>query len=325
VDLTVLFLGTGGSAPAANRGMPALLVRRGGDRLLFDCGEGTQRQLVRSVGLLELDCIFITHLHADHWLGLPGLLKTYDLQERSRPLLLFGPPGLKEALGAMRIAWGKKSLCYDLIVRELEPLERVARDGYGVSAIPVAHRGVTYGYAIVEDPRPGRFDPDRAKALGIQPGPDFGRLQRGEVVGGVRPEQVLGPPRLGRKVVISGDTAPCEPLRVAADRADLLIHEATFLEEDRQRAQETGHATARQAAELGAACQVKLLALVHHSGRYPARAVREEAQAVFPPAVVPRDFDLIEVPYPERGGPRLLGGEGRVPAAPADTVPDRVL
>jgi len=303
--------------------MPALLVRHGGDRLLFDCGEGTQRQLVRSVGLLELDCVFITHFHADHWLGLPGLLKTYALQARTKPLALFGPPGLREVLRALRIAYG--DLPYRLTAEELEPLGTVRRDGYAVSAVPVEHRGAAYGYVLVEDPRPGEFNPKRAQELGIKPGPDFGRLQRGEVVNGVAPEQVLGPPRLGRKLVISGDTAPCEPLAVAAHQADLLIHEATFLEQDRERAAETNHSTARQAAELAASAQVRLLALVHHSGRYPTKAVREEAQAAFAQTVVPRDFDCIEIPYPERGLPRLVGEDRSGVAAAADTVKEQVL
>lgn len=305
MDLSIFFAGTGGSAPSARRGMPALLLRRGGERLLFDCGEGTQRQLVRSIGLLELDAIFITHFHADHWLGLPGLLKTYALRERTAPLCIYGPPGLREVMAAVRFIYGR--LPYPLQLRELKPMEPLERDGYAVTAIPVRHRRQgAFGYAIVEPTRPGEFDPAAAAALGLRPGPDFGRLQRGEVVDGVRPEQVMGAPRPGRKVVISGDTAPCQALAVAAHQADLLIHEATFLEEDGERARETEHSTARQAAQLAGEAQVRMLALVHISGRYPPRLLREEARNYFAGALTPRDFDLIEVPFPERGRPRLI-------------------
>src|ERR687895_22167 len=206
MDLDVLFVGTAGSAPTARRGLPATLVRRGGDRLLFDFGEGTQRQLVRSVGLIELEEVFITHFHADHELGVP-------------------------------------------------------------------------------------------------PGPDFGRLQRGETVNGVRPDQVLGEPRRGRKVVLAGDTAPCEMTRVVAFRADLLVHEATFLEDAADRARETRHSTARQAAELAAEAEVGMLALTHVSPRYGGGELLEEARTVFENTVVPRDFDRIELPFPERGEP----------------------
>src|SRR5215218_10873686 len=204
MDLDLVFLGTAGSAPTAQRGMPALLVRRGGERLLFDCGEGTQRQLLRSVGLADLDEVFLTHYHADHWLGLPGLLKTFDLRDRDRPLTVHGPIGLRALLDAVARAYGR--LGYELRLRELEPWEEVERDGYRIATFPVHHRAPALGYAVVEDMRPGRFDPELAERLGVRPGPDFGRLQRGEQVGGVHPEQVVGPARRGRKVVLSGDT-----------------------------------------------------------------------------------------------------------------------
>lgn len=318
MDLSIFFAGTGGSAPSARRGMPALLLRRGGERLLFDCGEGTQRQLVRSIGLLDLDAIFITHFHADHWLGLPGLLKTYALRERSVPLAIYGPPGLREVMAAVRFIYGR--LPYPLQLHELQPLQPTERNGYAVTAVPVTHRRQrAFGYAVVEEGRPGEFDPQAAAALGIRPGPDFGRLQRGEVVDGVRPEQVMGPPRQGRKVVISGDTAPCQALAAAAHQADLLIHEATFLEEDAERARETEHSTARQAALLASEAQARMLALVHISGRYPPRLLREEARACFPGALTPRDFDLIEIPFPERGEPRMIAFE----KARAAQLPDQ--
>lgn len=305
MDLSLFFVGTAGSVPSARRGLPAVLVRRGGDRLLFDCGEGTQRQLLRSVGLLDLEAVFITHFHADHWLGLPGMLKSFALRERTEPLSVYGPPGLRELMEAMRVSvYGR--LPYELSVTELGPAEAVPYDGYAVAAVPVRHKGAhPYGYALVEDARPGEFDPLLAEQLGITPGPDFGRLQRGESVGGVAPEQVMGPSREGRKLVISGDSIPCEALAIAAHEADVLVHEATFLEQDSERAAQTLHSTARQAAALARDAEVRLLALTHISSRYAPAQVREEAQALFAATELARDFDTIEVPFPERGRARL--------------------
>lgn len=310
MDLSVFFAGTAGSIPTARRGLPAALVRRGGDRILFDCGEGTQRQLVQSVGLAELTEVFLTHFHADHWLGLPGLLKTFDLRAREKPLPIYGPRGLRELVTlAMRVA-GRVRFEIELI--ELGPGDVLERDGYQIAPVPVAHRTPgALGYVLYEDQRPGQFDPVTATALGVAPGPEFGQLQRGEVVRGVRPEQVLGPPRPGRKVVISGDTAPCETLQIASHEADLLVHEATFAEEERERAAETGHSTAGQAATLARDAGVTMLALVHFSTRYPVSLLRDEARAIFPRTVLPRDFDSIEIPFPERGEPELVRWEDR--------------
>jgi ribonuclease Z len=301
MDLSLFFAGTGGSAPAARRGLPAVLVRRGGDRILFDCGEGTQRQLLRSVGLVDVDSVFITHFHADHWLGLPGMLKSLALREREQPLAVYGPRGLAELMEAMqRTVYGR--LTFELAVIELEPAQAVEREGYKIAAVPVRHGSRdAYGYVLVEDERPGEFDPGAAERLGVRPGPDFGRLQQGTVVEGVAPEQVMGPPREGRKIVLSGDTAPCEALAVAAHQADVLVHEATFMHEEAERARETSHSTARQAAEIARAADVRMLALTHISSRYAGREVREEARAVFAATQAPRDFDTIEVPFPERG------------------------
>jgi ribonuclease Z len=305
MDLSLFFLGTAGSVPSARRGLPAVLVRRGGDRLLFDCGEGTQRQLLRSVGLLDLDTIFITHFHADHWLGLPGMLKSFALRERTEPLTVYGPRGLNEMMGVMRVVYGR--LPYELIIQELEPAESVVRDGYLIAAIPVRHKAErAFGYALVEDPRPGHLDARLAQQLGVTPGPDFGRLQRGETVGGVTPEQVMGPMREGRKVVLSGDTAPCEALAIAAHQADLLVHEATFAEDEAERARLTLHSTAGQAATLAREAEVRLLAITHVSSRYVGGELRDQARAIFPATEAPRDFDTIEVPFPERGGAELI-------------------
>jgi ribonuclease Z len=303
MDLSLFFAGTAGSVPTARRGMPAILLRRGGDRLLFDCGEGTQRQLLRTVGLPDMQAVFLTHHHADHWLGLPGMLKSFDLRDRDAPLTVYGPPGTGELMRAMRIVYGR--LRYAFSVVELEAGESVAFAGYEVGAFNVRHRTHAFGYAIVEEARPGRFDAELAAELGVAFGPDFGRLQRGETVNGVRPEQVVGPERPGRKIVISGDTAPCDMVRFAAHEADLLVHEATFTEEERDRAMQTGHSTARQAAEIAREADVRLLALTHVSTRYGGGEIRAEATAVFERTVVPRDFDAVEIPFPEKGEPEL--------------------
>lgn len=320
MDLSLFFVGTGGSVPSPRRGLPAVLVRRGGDRLLFDCGEGTQRQLVRSVGLLDLDTVFITHFHADHWLGLPGMLKSFALRERDQPLSVYGPPGLSELMDAMRVVYGR--LPYEFRVIELQPAETVQFDGYLIAAVPVSHRGGgAFGYAIVEDARPGHLDARLAEELGVTPGPDFGKLQRGETVNGVAPEQVVGPEREGRKVVLSGDTAPCEALAIASHQADVLVHEATFAEEEGERARITGHSTARQAAQLARDADVRLLALTHPSSRYAGGELRQEARDVFEATESPRDFDTIDVPYPERGGATLVRwADRRAAYAAGDTA-----
>src|SRR3954451_18215284 len=237
MDLSLFFAGTAGSVPSARRGLPALLVRRGAERILIDCGEGTQRQLVKSVGLADLTDVFLTHLHADHWLGLPGMLKSFELRDRDKPLTVHGPPGTSALLERMRPVYGRPR--YGLTIRDLEPDEAVRRDDLQIVPFAVRHRGTAFGYALLEDDRPGRFDAELAERLGVTPGPDFGRLQRGETIAGVTPEQVVGEPRRGRRIVLSGDTAPCDMVRVAAHEADVLVHEATFAEEEAERARET--------------------------------------------------------------------------------------
>ena len=328
MDLSLFFLGTAGSVPSARRGLPAVLVRRGGDRLLFDCGEGTQRQLLRSVGLVDLDTVFISHFHADHWLGLPGMLKSFALRERSEPLTVYGPSGLRELMGAMRVVYGR--LPYELEIVELEPAQTVAREGFLIAAVPVRHKAEScLGYALVEEPRPGHLDARLAQELGVSPGPDFGRLQRGETVAGVKPEQVMGAAREGRKIVISGDTAPCEALALAAHQADVLVHDATFADEEGDRARQTLHSTARQAAELARDAEVRLLALTHVSSRYAGGELRDQARAMFAATELPRDFDTIEVPFPERGGATLVRwserqAREREQQAPAPAPPEPV-
>jgi len=306
--------------PTARRATACLLARVGGERLLFDCGEGSQRQMHRSIGLVQVDEIYLTHYHADHYLGLPGLLKTYDLQARERPLRIVGPSGLASLFQVLGRIFGR--LSYEVELVELGEGEAIRHDGYEVRCFPVEHRTTAYGYALVEDHRPGRFDPELAARLGVQPGPDFGRLQRGEPVpgsdGSVRPEQVMGETRRGRKVVVTGDTAPCEMTRVAAHEAELLVHDGSFADDELERAAETGHSTARQAAELAREAAVKLLILVHVSSRYDVRDVLAQAREAFSTTEAPRDFDLVEIPFPERGQPRLVENGARA-TAPAQS------
>jgi len=320
MDLSVFFAGTGGSVPTSRRGLPALLISRGGERILVDCGEGTQRQLLRSIGLADFDEIFLTHLHADHWLGLPGLLKTFDLRGRDTPLRIHGPRGLRDLIdGVMRYA-GRTA--YKLYLVELEPDELLERDGYTIEVVPVSHRGPAFGYVLHEYDRPGVFDPAKAIAAGLTEGPEFGKLQRGETVNGVAPDQVMGPPREGRKLTISGDTRPSEALKLAAEGSDVLIHEATFAIEEAERAHLTGHSTASQAAGIAKNADVRLLVLNHLSIRYPAAQLRDEATEIFPDTVLPRDFDTVEIPFPERGRPELRRwSESETPAVGADTLP----
>jgi ribonuclease Z len=312
VDLDLVFLGTSGSMPTAQRAPAALLLRRGGERLLFDCAEGTQRQLLRSnVGLIELREVFLTHYHADHYLGLPGMLKTFSLRGRDVPITIYGPPGLGDLFGALRRIFGR--LTYTVELKELRPGDELIRDDYRLEAFAVAHGVSAVGYALVEDARPGRFDVQAADALGVPSGPERGALQRGESVTladgtTITPDKVLGPARPGRKVVIAGDGSPSESVIEASRNADVLVHEATFCEDERERARETQHSTAHEAAGVARAAEVELLALTHLSNRYFGGEVSREARTIFPNTVVPKDFDTIDVRFAERGGPLLEKG-----------------
>jgi ribonuclease Z len=312
VDLDLVFLGTSGSMPTAQRAPTAILLRRGGERLLFDCAEGTQRQLLRSnVGLIELRELFLTHYHADHYLGLPGMLKTFALRGRETPITIYGPRGLSELFAALRRIFGKLTYPYELI--ELEPGDVLERGDYRLATFAVSHGVSAVGYALVEEPRPGRFDVEAADALGIPAGPERGALQRGDTVTlpdgrVIGPESVLGEIRPGRKLVISADTAYSPTVVEAARAADVLVHEATFAEEERERALETLHSTASEAADVAREADVGLLALTHLSNRYFGGEIEREAQAIFPNTVVPRDLDIIVVPFQERGSPELVKG-----------------
>jgi ribonuclease Z len=321
VDLDLVFLGTSASMPTALRAPAAFLLRRGGERLLFDCAEGTQRQLQRStVGLPDLEEIFLTHFHGDHFLGLPGMLKTFALRGRDGvPLTVYGPSGLKELFRQLKPFLGR--LPYPLTTVELEAGEELERGQYRIETFALDHGVAALGYALVEHERPGRFDVAAADALGVPPGPERGMLQGGEAVTlpdgrVITPDTVLGPARPGRKVVLAADTAPSQVVAQAARKADLLVHEATFGTAEAERARETLHSTAAEAAEVAKRAEVRLLALTHLSTRYFGSELAEEAREVFADSVVPRDFDVIEVPYPERGAPSLLKAGAR-PSPPA--------
>lgn len=310
MDLFVTMVGTAASVPSAARGTAATLLARGGERWLIDCGEGTQRQLLRSgQGLIDLDLILITHLHGDHYLGLPGMLKTYGLRGRERPVRLVGPRGTAQLMATLRPVVGRTPFPLEIDeVDERRGGEVWAGDGASIEAYPTRHSIASVGYALVEESRPGAFDVAQARRLGVPEGPQFGRLQRGEEVRAadgstVRPDQVMGTPRAGRTVVVTGDTEPCAATLEIAAGASVLVHEATFLDADGDRARETRHSTAREAAALGRRADVGLLVLTHLSSRNHPREVRAEAEREFPRTLVPRDFDQIEVPFPERGEP----------------------
>ncbi|MEK6274049.1 MAG: ribonuclease Z [Actinomycetota bacterium] len=326
MDLDLIFLGTSGSMPTAQRAPAALLLRRGGERMLFDCAEGTQRQLLRSsVGLIELREIFLTHYHADHYLGLPGMLKTFSLRGREVPITVYGPPGLRDLFEALRRIFGR--LTYTVELKELRAGDELIREDYRLVTFAVAHGVSAVGYALVEDPRPGRFDVQAADALGVPPGPERGALQRGESVTladgqTITPDKVLGAARPGRKVVIAGDGGPSETVIEAARGADVLVHEATFCEDERDRARETAHSTALEAAGVARAAEVNMLALTHLSNRYFGGEVAREAKTIFPNAIVPKDFDTIDVRFQERGGPQLVKG-GALQRPERETVPTR--
>jgi ribonuclease Z len=332
VDLDIVFLGTAGSMPTAQRSPAALMIRRGGERLLFDCAEGTQRQLLRSsVGLVDLREVFLTHFHADHVLGLPGMLKTFALRGREQPLDVYGPRGLVDLMASLRRVVGR--LTYEVRLVELAPGDVLERDGYRLAAFPVAHGVSALGWSLIEATRPGRFDVETAETLGIPSGPERGALQRGERVSlpdgrTVEPEQVLGPPRPGRKIALTGDTAPSDEIVEAAWGSDVFVTEATFSDEERERAEETKHQTATQAADVARRANVRLLALTHLSSRYFGPEIAGEARTLFPDTVVPRDFDVIVAPYAERGSPHLVKGGAARPRASdtagnAGSLPDR--
>ncbi|MHB0978576.1 MAG: ribonuclease Z [Thermoleophilia bacterium] len=314
MDLRLVFLGTAGAVPTVERGPSGLLIIRGGDRLLVDCGEGTQRQLMRSVGLARIDRIFLTHLHGDHYLGLPGLLKTLSLQGREAQLHIYGPTGLEDMYVSAQRMFGR--FTFEVALHESVGGTVFEGAGFSMQCVRTDHGPPSLAWALREEWRPGRFHPEQAVALGVIPGPDFRRLQLGESVvlpsgDVVEPEQVMDEPRSGRLVVVSGDTRPSPAVAALARGASVLVHDSTFTESERARALETRHSTAREAAQLAAEAGVGVLVLTHVSSRHSRRDLLNEARAGFAHTVLPDDLDHLTVPFPEKGRAELL-------RAPAD-------
>ncbi len=300
--IRVTFLGTAASRPTVRRNVSSIAVQREGDVFLFDCGEGTQRQMMRYATGFSLGEIFITHLHADHFLGLTGLLRTMALQGRTEPLHVYGPPGSRTTL-QKAVGLGVDRVVFPLAIEELEVGGRVSHDEYDVVAFRVDHGKPALGYALVEHERLGRFDVDRARALGIPEGPLFGKLHQGEAVEvdgrTIEPADLVGTSRPGRVVVYTGDTRPADSVIEVATGATLLIHEATFGEEEADRAHQTHHSTARGAATVAREAGVARLCLTHVSARYAddSTPLEQEAREVYPGAVVARDGTVVELPH----------------------------
>jgi len=307
--LHVHFLGTAGSLPSPQRNPPCILIRRGSDTLLFDCGEGAQQQMMRAKTGFTIDAIFVTHWHADHFLGIFGIVETLGFMERTAPLPIYGPPWVVEFVDLIQRI-NRHTRGFAVTAHPLDHGSVVPFNGYTVRAFATIHGIPGLGYVLEEDERPGRFNRDHAIALGVPPGPLFGRLQRGETVRivrdgvetEVRPGDVLGEPRPGRKVVYTGDTRPIQNLpRVAAmiRDADLLIHDATFDDQESSRAREVLHTTAGEAGEAAAALNARMLALVHISSRYASTAnhIRDAKRQYEGDVILPADLTVLEIPF----------------------------
>lgn len=306
MPLVVRFLGTSASRPTVERGVSSIAIEREGETLLVDCGEGTQRQMMRYGVSFALNDIFFTHFHADHFLGVAGLMRTLALQGRTDPLRCWGPRGAERVLRRCE-ALGADRLTYPLEIVEVEAGASLERGDYELRAVAARHRGgPALSWALVEHDRLGRFDPAMARSLGIPEGPLWGRIHKGESITlpdgrVVEPSALVGPTRPGRRLVITGDTRPCDETVEAAHRADLLVHESTFGDEEAGRAIETGHSTAREAAGVARDAEVRRLVLTHLSARYTRDPsdLEREARTVFPAVVVARDGMEIDVPFPD--------------------------
>lgn len=304
----VTFLGTSGAVPTTQRNPSAVQVEREGDRLLFDCGEGTQRQMMRYGTGFDVGHVFLTHLHGDHVLGLPGLLQTMDFNGRETPIAIHAPAGTRERVEGLIAATGERP-SFPVRVNQVSPGDRALdREEYEVRAIDVTHRTNAVGYALVEADRPGRFDREKAEQeLGLSPGPKYSKLHDGEPVEHdgrtIHPEEVVGPPRPGRTLVYTGDTRPTQSVVEAAADADLLIHDAMFADSEVARARETAHSTAREAAEVASEANAKRLALTHISSRYAGGGwhdLERDAAGAFDGRVfVAEDGMAADVPFPD--------------------------
>jgi len=302
--MRITFLGTAAARPTVGRNVSSIVIQREGDTFVFDCGEGTQRQMMRFGTGFSFDHIFFTHLHGDHFLGLTGLVRTMGLQDRREPMELWTPRGT-EGLLRQAVELGVDRVPFEVRINGVEPGEGLDRGAFRVECFAANHgRGSrALGWRIVESERPGRFNADRARELGIPEGPLWGRIHKGEAVEVdgrmISPADLVGPSRPGRTVVYSGDTRPAPTVREAAADADLLIHEATFGHDEQERASATGHSTAREAAQLAKDAGVRRLILTHFSPRYAddPRALEREARAVFPEAQAAHDGLVVEIPY----------------------------
>src|SRR5213594_193162 len=309
--LSVTFLGTSAARPTVERNVSAMALVREGETLLFECGEGTQRQMMRYGVSFALSEIFFTHFHADHFLGVIGLIRTLGLQARTELMKLYGPKGAKKLL-TQALELGVERVPFKVEIEEVKPgmilgeRGKGTREVYDIHVFGTEHGGGSVGYALREHERRGRFDVDKARAAGIPEGPLWGKLTKGEPITlpdgrTVSPEGIVGPPRPGRLVVFTGDTRPCAAVVDAAKGADLLIHEATFGEEEKDRAKETGHSTAREAAQVALAAKARRLVLSHVSARYSisAEELVNEAREVFRETVVAKDGMTLDVPFPD--------------------------
>jgi len=281
--LRLTFLGTSAAQPTIHRNLSSIAVKADADLLLFDCGEGSQRQMIRYGTGFGVDAVFFTHFHADHYLGIIGFLRTLGMSGREQPMRLYGPAPARRLL-QQAVHLGVEQLAFPVEISEVRDGEVVQRGGYQVRVVQVEHRVNAVAYALEEDVRPGRFNLERARELGVPEGPAFGRLQRGAPVTladgrVVKPEEVLGAARAGRKVVISGDTRPCDAVAQAAKGADLLIHEATFSDDEQDRAADTRHSTAREAGRIAQKAGARRLVLTHLSSRHDADPSRLLVQA----------------------------------------------
>jgi len=308
MSLRVTFLGTSGAVPTTGRNTSALAVRREGDAFLWDCGEGTQRQMMRFGTGFDVEGIFVTHAHGDHTLGLPGLLQTLDFNERERGLTIHVPGGTRRQIRSVVDAGGTNP-SFPVRIDEVTDGSVAHRgDDYEIRAFETDHDARSVGYALVEDDRKGRFDRQKAEEeLGIPPGPAYSRLHEGESVElddgrVIHPEQVVGDPRPGRAVVYTGDTRPTDRTVAIAEGADLLVHDATFADDLAERARQTAHATAREAGDVASRAEAVRLALMHVSTRYAGDVSaheREAAEAFDGEAFVPDDGRVVEVPFPD--------------------------
>ena len=292
----ILFAGTGASVPSRERSLPCIAVRIKGNIILFDCGEGSQRQLMMSpFSFMKIRGIFVSHMHGDHFLGIPGLLQTMNMSGRKDKLTLAGPEGFSDAIASLLKMCGG-GLNYEIDVKDAKDGDIFAFKGYSIEAFSVDHGIPALGFAFREDDRQGRFDREKAMSLGLQPGPDFSKLQEGKKVKGVDPKDVIGPERKGRVIVYSGDTMPCGRLLNVSKNADVLIHEATYLSKDHKLAKEHLHSTAKDAASLAKDADAGLLVVTHMSNRYDDLSlIEEECRSVFPNSIAATDMLTLSV------------------------------